>query len=48
MITEDGKKIMQNCMQTETYGGCPIDKCRACKAKRQCDKATWVSFGGKE
>jgi hypothetical protein len=39
--------IMKNCMATETYDGCPLKKCRACAAKKDCDKETWLSMGGK-
>lgn len=43
----DSIGIMKTCMQTNTYDGCDIKKCRDCAAKRECDKKTWESLGGK-
>lgn len=39
--------IMKNCMLTNTYDGCDITKCRACVARKKCDKKTWEAMGGK-
>jgi hypothetical protein len=33
-------------MESETYMGCEIKKCRACEVRMNCDKETWVKLGG--
>jgi hypothetical protein len=49
------RELIKTCIQSNTYGenkgsrytGCPISKCRNCDARSDCDKETWIRFGGK-
>jgi hypothetical protein len=51
----DSIAIMKACMETNQYGentgkgftGVPISKCRACDARKECDRETWEALGGK-
>jgi hypothetical protein len=40
------EEIMKACMVTNTYEGCEIKKCRACSAKKECSKESWIKLGG--
>jgi hypothetical protein len=46
MTSPESEAIMKACMTSETYDGCPIKKCKACPAKKDCDKDNWIRLGG--